>query len=409
MNCSLKKYQVLTVIFAAIGGTTWLIGGESLYGPLLSILLPIAVTISQSRKQAYTTALIYYLIGSVSITGAITGYYGPDHTILGLLAWIGASAVLALPWMFGRSALGLSFALIATAIPPLGVIGWLSPLNAAGVILPDRNLWGIITFFMITIELHFLCKLIKCRNSNVAKIIILISLIILIGGGPIGITNFSNIRRPLPLQNWIGLQTQITSARSNLGLDITNKEALIDTARKQGKDVRVVVFPEAVLDDWWPGTQQQFSLAVPSGQIWLIGAQVATPHGKPYNAVVSVVQNKANPAPLTTASGLLLGGDWIPWSTSLGIQTGIQRTFEIEKQKVWASLCIEQLQPWTWLLAMSQKQKPTVILAMSNTWWAPKDSFAPKIQVASTKAWARLMNVPVIWANNAIATPTNNP
>jgi hypothetical protein len=41
-----------------------------------------------------------------------------------------------------------------------------------------------------------------------------------------------------------------------------------------------------------------------------------------------------------------------------------------------------------------------LILAMNNAWWSPPGSFAPKIQAASTRSWARLMNVPVIWASN---------
>jgi|GEM_PF-6534745 len=44
--------------------------------------------------------------------------------------------------------------------------------------------------------------------------------------------------------------------------------------------------------------------------------------------------------------------------------------------------------------------RPDVIVAMSNAWWAPAGSTAPHIQVASTRAWARLMNVPVVFAGN---------
>ena len=43
---------------------------------------------------------------------------------------------------------------------------------------------------------------------------------------------------------------------------------------------------------------------------------------------------------------------------------------------------------------------PTLILALSNLWWAPPGNAAPAIQSASTAAWARLIGVPVISAVN---------
>ncbi|MDR2990739.1 MAG: hypothetical protein LBU72_02170 [Burkholderiaceae bacterium] len=130
-------------MLAAIGGAAWLIGGTSLWGPLLSILLPMATAIGVSRKWAFASALVYYLTGSVSITGAMAGYYGDAPWALGWLAWLGASAALALPWMLDRSVGGRLLALIATAIPPLGVIGWLSSLNAAGVMFPATGWLGL--------------------------------------------------------------------------------------------------------------------------------------------------------------------------------------------------------------------------------------------------------------------------
>jgi hypothetical protein len=130
-------------------------------------------------------------------------------------------------------------------------------------------------------------------------------------------------------------------------------------------------------------------------------------NSKLYNTVVAIQSGKANPQPLTAAAGWLLGGDWTPWNSSGERPAWFQQTFELEGQRVWAALCIEQLLPWTWLQALIQK--PTVILAISNEWWAAPNSFAPRIQIASTKAWARLMKVPVIWASNFPAAPIEPP
>jgi len=413
----MQKFTITTILpaaLASIGGAAWLIGGESLLGPLLSLLLPIATTISSTRKQAWLAALVYYLIGTVSIPNAITGYHGTQYIWLGLLAWTGSSATLALPWMFGRSAIGRLFALIVTAIPPLGFIGWLSPLNAVGVMFPTTSWLGIVATMILIVELQFIIDLpnrfVKTWSTpQIAARTTLIAVIISFGLESYSIES-SIAKAPT---DWIGLQTHIRPALDNLQQELDNRQALIDAAIQQGQHARVVVFPEAILNDWWNGTQQQLATTVPQNQTWIIGAQVdpallpsvSLPGKKPINAVVAVEQDKAKPFALTVAAGLLLGGNWTPWNSSAGLQpVHQQRTFKIDGQKVWASLCVEQLQPWTWLLAMTKQ--PTVILAMSNGWWAPIGSFAPRIQIASTKAWARLMDVPVVWATNFSVSPT---
>jgi hypothetical protein len=382
---------------AVVGGATWLIGGASLWGPLLSILLPMVTAISASKRWAFASALAYYLIGSVSITGAVSGYYGAGHEVFGWLAWIGASVALALPWTWGGRAIGRLFALLITAIPPLGVIGWLSPLNAAGVMFPGTGAFGLGLTMVILVG----CHVPQSRCSMFTKTLL---------GIGIGIGVWSALHAPQKLElsapaGWIGLDTHIAPARGDLRAEITNKQALIDAGRT-AHSARVVVLPEAVLDDWLPGTRQQFALAVPPGQMWLIGAQVppsqapdfaSVSNGKSVNAVVAVEQGHAHPMALTAAAGLLLGGNWRPWN-SQGLQTTwTQRSFTLAGQRVWAALCVEQLQPWTWMLALLDH--PSLILAMSNTWWAPPGSYAPKIQTASTRAWARLTSVPVIWAS----------
>ncbi|MDR0478774.1 MAG: conjugal transfer protein TraB [Burkholderiaceae bacterium] len=360
----------------------------------MSILLPIATAVSVSKKLAFASAWVYYLIGSVSITGAITGYYG-GHWALGLLAWIGASVALALPWALGRSATGRLFALIATAVPPLGVIGWLSPLNAAGVMFPGTGLFGL----GLCVAALIWCDGVYRRPQKTwLSVLLVIAVMNGIDYGFLIPQKFTST----PPSGWVGLDTRIVPGRGTLA-DLANKQGLIEAGRAVHA-ARVLVFPEAVLGDWLPGTRQQFALAVPPGQIWLIGAQVRLPtpglasSGKPVNAVVAVEHGQAHAVPLTAASGLLLGGNWRPWSAQGLRPAGEQRTFALDGERVWAALCVEQLQPWAWVQAMWHP--PTLVLAMSNAWWAPPDSFAPRIQKASTQAWARLMAVPVIWADN---------
>jgi len=399
-----RRVNAAGVAGAALGGLTWLAGGESLLGPLLSILLPLATAISRSKKEAFACALVYYLSGSVSMMGAIAGYYGTGHFMIGALAWIGAAVALALPWTLGRSAWGRLFALIATAIPPVGIIGWLSPLNAAGVLFPHQSWLGLVLLLTLLANTNHVvgfCKILRKTHFRPQKFSTWLALFVVvwIGAGQ-GMAILGDSEK-IPPAGWIGLLTRVMPARGDLAQDIRNRQALIDAAltSNTARAAQVVVFPEAVLDGWRLGAQRQFAAAAPAGQTWLIGAQVARGiPAKSTNAVVSVGQGNANPQPLTEAIGLLLGGNWTPWSDRGLKPSGGQMAFALQGQRVWAALCVEQLQPWTWLLAM--RENPTVILAMSNAWWAPAGSFAPRIQVASTKAWARLMNAPVIHAIN---------
>jgi len=380
---------------AALGGVVWLAGGNSLWGPFGSILLPVATKVSSSRNVAFASALVYYLTGSVSIAGAVAGYYGTGSLGLGLLAWVGSSGVLALPWMLGRHAPGRFCALVVTALPPLGVIGWLSPLNVAGVLFPGTGLLGL----GLTVAVLTWCDAVCWRPR-----VLVFALIVLGSGLYAGLYSLHQLEPP---PGWVGLNTEIAPARGDLIRDLANKQALIEAGRAV-RSARVVVFPEAVLDDWLAGTRQQFALAVPPGQTWLIGAQVGTRQapgfvagvkGKSVNAVVAVAYGRAQSVALTAASGLLLGGNWRPWSAQ-GLQPArTQHVFELDGQRVWAALCAEQLQPWTWMLAMLDH--PTLVLAMNNAWWAPAESFALGIQAASVRAWTRLMGAPVIWAGNS--------
>jgi len=382
---------------AALGGLAWLVGGESLLGPLGSILLPVSTAVSRSRKEAFACAFVYDLTGSVSITGAISGYYGAGHAGTGWLAWAGASAALALPWALGRSAWGRLFALIATGIPPLGVIGWLSPLNAAGAVFPHQSWVGLILMLILLARIDRVMEF--CRTGvRRKKYAALLAALIWIGAGQVAIWG---IGETLPPAGWVGLQTRIMPARGDLAREIGNRQALIDAALSDPavRSAQVVVFPEAVLDGWGPGVQRQLAAAAPPGQTWLIGAQASQGiSAKSVNAVVLVERRNADPQPLTMAIGLLPGGNWTPWNDRGLEPSNAQKAFALQGQRAWAALCVEQLQPWTWLLAM--RERPTVILAMSNQWWAPPGSFAPRAQVASTKAWARLMNAPVVFAVN---------
>lgn len=384
-------HLLLLIALGAIPGLGWILGGAGPIGPLSSILLVAAVATGRNPVERLTPALGYYATGCWPIVGAVAGYWGTGHAGIGFLAWAACSVALAMPWALATHWPGLLFALAATALPPLGVIGWLSPLNAAGMLFPGMGWIGLVLAVGTMLAMHSALPTLTGQGSpglsaDISWSMLLFAAIVAIGANVLA----SPASKPAI---WVGVQTHIAPSKGNVLRAIRNNQSIIDAGLAQGKGARVVIFPEAVLENWLPGTRQQFAEAVPPGQIWLVGAQAGRS-----DAVVAVTHGRATAVPLAKAAGLLLGGDWQPWTKDTLRPAWVQHTFTLGGNRVWAALCVEQVQPWTWLEALWLQ--PGVILAMSNAWWAPSGGAAPGIQKASGDAWARLMGVPIVWAVN---------
>ena len=371
-------------VAGALLGCCWLLG-DGLLGPLTSCVLVPLVAAQRGSRKRWVTALGYYAAGSVPVVAAVMGYWGADHVALGVAAWLGSSLLLSAPWTLAGRWPGVLGALALTALPPLGVIGWLSPLNAAGVFFPGLSWTGL-----VLLSLGFIAMYARAHRQRIAMLAVI---------GATAIASNIFYVEPSPPSGWTGIHTHLAPSRGNVLEAIQNNQRVIDAGFAQGKGAHVVVFAEAILDDWWPGTRQQLALAVPAGQLWILGAEAGSS-----DAVVRATQGDADVEPLVRSAGLILGGNWLPWSSQT-LQPGWwQKLFVIDGTRVWAALCVEQLQSWTWLEAMIQR--PEVILAMSNGWWA-RAAGAPipagaglAIERASVRAWARLLELPVVWAAN---------
>ena len=384
-------HLLLLIAFGAIPGLAWILGGASQIGPLLSILLVAAVATGRNPVERLTAALAYYATGCWPIVGAVAGYWGTGHAGVGLMGWAAFSVALAVPWALAAHWPGLLFALVATALPPLGVIGWLSPLNAAGMLFPGMGWIGLALAVAAMLAMHTALPALSGQGrpglfADISRSMLLFAVIVAIGANVLA----SPASTP---PGWVGVQTHILPSKGNVLRAIQNNQSIIDAGLAQGKGARVVIFPEAVLENWLPGTRQQFAEAVPPGQLWLIGAQAAR-----HDAVVAVTHGRPTAVPLAKAAGLLLGGDWQPWKKGTLRPTWVQQAFALGGTRVWAALCVEQVQPWTWFEALWEK--PGIIVAMSNAWWAPPGTAAPGIQKASANAWARLMGLPILSSVN---------
>jgi hypothetical protein len=369
----------LPIILAAIGGLAWVVSPIStpLLAPGASILLVFAIALATTARGRFITALTYYLIGSVSMPGAIQSFFGSEHFTFAYIALFATSTLLAAPWVLAKNGRGVLLAVALTALPPIGLIGWLSPLSASGVFFPGMRWIGLV-FMLVVMGL-----LPNALSRYLTKTILFCLLFVAI------LSNMSYRAPPSPV-GWIGVNTNVMPTGTALG-SIQNNQSIIQSAVTQGGGAHVVVLPEAVIDRWLHGTQQQFVNAVPINQLWLLGARTAQ-----HNSVAEITDKHAGL--VLNAAALLLGGNWLPFVRGSLSPTWWQDVFVLNGQRVWISICVEQVLPWTWLEGMYQH--PSVILAISNQWWAKRGSSAPQIQFDSVTAWARLLNVPVISAIN---------
>src|ERR1700719_189615 len=143
----LSSSVTLPAVAATTAATAW--SGHLAAIPF-SLVAPLLVYRMRSRKHAYVSMFSYYAGASWPLIPGARAFFGVQGTpIVGLFLWLAAAVLLALPWglLFtrgrGRAAFCVPLCILLTAIPPLGIIGWASPLLSAGGLFPGSNWVGL--------------------------------------------------------------------------------------------------------------------------------------------------------------------------------------------------------------------------------------------------------------------------
>ena len=190
-------------------------------------------------------------------------------------------------------ALGVIGALFLTAFPPIGIVGWASPLTAAGVFFPGWRVGGLVST-VVVIEILALCDWRR----------------LLLGTGVI-VAWAVLLRGPAPtIAGWEGVNT------CGGKTDETNAmRKMIELPRlMRFTSARVTVYPETVAGLWMPGEDEWWARELNGvRQTVLVGAEVLEPDGHYANAVIEVnqvgsrvVYRQRMPVPLTM---------WRPWAS----------------------------------------------------------------------------------------------
>src|SRR6266550_7190995 len=147
----LRKFLSSSVTLPAVAATIGAVAWSGYVGLIpLSLVAPLLIYRAKSRAHAYAMMFCYYSAASWPVIPGAHAFFGHQGTaLIGLFLCLTAATLLALPWgvLFlrgqGKTALYVPLCVVIAATPPLGVIGWSSPLLSAGVLFPGSKWLGL--------------------------------------------------------------------------------------------------------------------------------------------------------------------------------------------------------------------------------------------------------------------------
>jgi hypothetical protein len=381
------------------------IGASLACVPLMALmfLMPFCAAIQRSRVAAYCVSFTYYAGASWALVPAARNFFGSEPSPAGsVLLWLGSSALLAAPWalvwtanrhqVIWRVPLGL----LTAVLPPLGIIGWASPLTSAGILFPTTGWFGLMA------------------TAALPGLLVLRPRIVLPGAAAsIALSNLVFTGIPAPPAGWEAVDTHFGGIAHGAPSPVTEfaaAESIQDRAR--ASTAHVIVFPETVVPMWTEATdlfwQQTLAELRASGKTIMLGA------GRPMtsNDRVPPLPEQVTAAPRYRNALLIAGvesgvffqripvplGMWKPFSAS-GVPLNLPGpgVVQVAGHRAAVLICYEQILAWPVLQSMAER--PSVVLAIANDYWATNTPI-PRCQGANVRAWCWLFDLPFLSATN---------
>ncbi len=377
----------LVLASATIGYIAW--SGHVLALPA-AVAFPALWSMARSRRTAGVLSAAYFLTASRGLPQGVAAFYQSDIWP-GLILWLVASTgfvfVHVVLWSSRADnwiALRYGIAMFLMAVPPFGIVGWAHPITAAGILFPG---WGWFGLAAVTAGLAFMTT----RYRPAAAITL------------VGFWLWSAAFWTTPDigRGWQGVDLQLGNS---LGRDtsLARHSDLVATLRLMRQpDVTTMLLPESALGFWTPSVEHLWRQQLAGTDMSLIaGAAVVDEEG--YDNVLvrvsatdsEVLYRERMPVP---------GSMWQPWLPLIGKRGGARAHFSanpvvsVSGQRVAPLICYEQLIIWPVLQSMLHD--PDLVIAVGNDWWTKGTSIVA-IQRASTEAWARLFDKPLVLSVN---------
>lgn len=396
-------------------------------GIAVAIVMPALVLAQPTRRSSYNAALFYYGSALWPIFPGARNFFGPDvSAVSALVLWAVAATALASPWALlwsqhRRQGIWRSpVALALTVVPPLGIIGFASPLTAAGYLFP-RTAW---------------CGLLACAVLSGALVaywrraLAVLALLAVAAN----VVRFDSPRR---LAGWQGVNTNfgaIAHGSTNPIREYRTAQWLQHYAISA--NAKVIVFPETVVPTWTAATdafwQQTLAGLRASGKTILVGARLPLSTPQQQSPVYNFASDLTALHGSTRTSQVVytryrreLGGQFAYDNAVLirGAETASFRqripvpiamwnpltaanarlnlfgpgVIGILGERVAILICYEQLLTWPVLLSMTEN--PTVLVGIANNHWATGTPI-PRFQLAALRGWSQLFGLPSVSAGN---------
>jgi hypothetical protein len=337
-----------------------------------------------TRTEAGATMGGYYAAAAYSLAPGSAVFF--NSLPFGVAVWLIVTSLLTLPWVLLWSAKPsvwrAPLALALTTLPPLGIIGFYSPLTATGELWPASGWIGIAAFVTMSA-----CFTYYKRGVFLAVFVTAV---------------VSNVLVPpiASLPGWYSVDTQDGGSGYGAVSRDPQQEYLAYQRlfERANNDARVLVFPEAATPTYGANAaaffQRDFARVAARSQVLIYGAQMDIAGGRANALVIAGAERAAwfqrMPAPVAM---------WRPWDSANSFRSHMTgpHTFVVRGQRVAPLICYELSLVWPVLASMADR--PTVVVGVANTYWANGTMMSRQAR-ACLRAWARLFHLPSLMAEN---------
>ncbi len=395
-------------------------------GIVVAIAMPALTFRQRSRRHATYTALLFFACAIWPVIPGARNFFGPHVSLLNaLLLWSIATVLLSCPWaalwspnrpqMLWR----IPIALIIASLPPLGVIGWASPLTAAGFLFPATAWIGLLACAGCATALGVFPR--ACATSAFLLAVL---------------ANAIHPNDPVPPPGWKAVNTKFGGvAHSAITPDMEYQTAEAIQHEALSGTASVIVFPETVVPYWTDATDQFWRTGLDAlrakRKTILVGALVPrSDHSNAqrfdFSAEIAMLKSGEIPLRLAPPQNQHVpdsGGSYFNAVIARGADTSIFRQripvpiamwkplsshgapinvlgpgiLNVHRERVAMLICYEQLLVWPILASMTQH--PTVMVAVANDHWAVGTPI-PRFQLSAVRGWSRLFGIPYLSAVN---------
>ncbi|MEC5406566.1 conjugal transfer protein TraB [Paraburkholderia sp. MPAMCS5] len=347
----------------------------------------------------------YYLVGARDIPLVCMRFFSgygelsrPEAFMLGLLFWSAQACVLATPWALlkpqsnasaARYALCAASATVLVTVPPLGIIGWLSPAYVASTLFPSWKAPGLILGLT---AIACAAAFSHCRFARQAAMLLLILS---------AVAHSVENARVVP-SRWVALDTRFGRFDQSSYALLYARTQLVEatTQRAFTAGATVVVLPEEIVGLWRPALaywwRKDLQALAAENRTLIIGLDL-TVSGKPFRYTDSALIVGANHGRLDSRQPVP-AALWRPGAAVSAIRGSLMQPYlTVDRKRLAFSMCYEDLLWWPhWRMLL---QSPDVLISLSNGWF-DSDLALAHIQRQSIAAIAHLSGTPMLRAVN---------